>query len=250
MDTRMPLRPLCIRTMGGGSPRHHSTKPDAYGMPSRGNPWCHLSGTESGSPASRCREMAAVLLRPRLTRRRESGMPQPAGSSCSSTDIRKRCFRRFLSDGARVVTASLDRSACVWDTSSGKQILLLQGHREPVENAFFSPDGRQIVTSSNDKTARIWDAATGQQLMVFSGHTDVVERADYFADGKRIVTVSDDKTARIWDVTTGREMLVLRGHSDSIAGVGTSRDGKLVVTASTDRTARIGTPQQGGNSWC
>ncbi len=64
------------------------------------------------------------------------------------------------------MTASYDKTAIVWDATSGEKLLVLQGHTEPVILARFSPDARRIVTASVDKTAIVWDATTRQRLLV------------------------------------------------------------------------------------
>jgi WD40 repeat protein len=63
----------------------------------------------------------------------------------------------FSPDGWRIVAASEDKTARIWDASSGQEIRVLRGHEGEVTSAAFSPDGRRIVTASEDKTARIWD---------------------------------------------------------------------------------------------
>jgi WD40 repeat protein len=60
----------------------------------------------------------------------------------------------------RIVTASDDNTARVWEEARGEPIgKPLKGHKDDVESAAFSPDGRRIVTASDDNTVRIWDAA-------------------------------------------------------------------------------------------
>jgi WD40 repeat protein len=61
-------------------------------------------------------------------------------------------------DGSRIVTASEDKTARIWDAASAKEIAVLRGHDRGVTSAAFSPDGSRIVTASEDRTARIWDA--------------------------------------------------------------------------------------------
>ena len=145
----------------------------------------------------------------------------------------------FSPDGARIVTASDDRTARIWDAATGAEIAALRGHERAVAGAAFSPDGARIVTASDDRTARIWDAATGAEIAALRGHEGAVRSAAFSPDGARIVTASDDRTARIWDAATGAEIAALRGHEDGVLSAAFSPDGARIVTASDDRTARI-----------
>ena len=70
----------------------------------------------------------------------------------------------FSPDGKRIVTASNDKTARLWDAATGRQIGALVGHNDAVLCAAFSPDGKRIVTASWDKTARLWDAETGRLI--------------------------------------------------------------------------------------
>jgi serine/threonine protein kinase len=145
----------------------------------------------------------------------------------------------YSPEGTRIVTASDDKTARIWDARTGAKLAVLSGHGDVVASVAYSPDGSRIVTASFDKTARIWDARTGAKLAVLSGHAGFVYSAAYSPDGTRIVTASDDKTARIWDASTGDELAVLSGHGDIVASAAYSPDGSRIVTASRDKTAWI-----------
>ena len=67
----------------------------------------------------------------------------------------------FSSDGKTVATASDDKTARLWDASSGQSRATLT-HQSSVIAVTFSPDGKTVATASRDKTARLWDAASGQ----------------------------------------------------------------------------------------
>ncbi len=155
-----------------------------------------------------------------------------ADSSPNGTDVGS---ANYSPDGKRIVTASGDKTARIWD-SNGKPLAVLKGHQDVVGSANFSPDGKRIVTASSDKTARIWDS-NGKPLAVLEGHQDVVGSANFSPDGKRIVTASGDKTARIWDLK-GKLLAVLK-YRGSLWSVNFSPDGKRIVTTSWDKTARI-----------
>jgi WD40 repeat protein len=105
----------------------------------------------------------------------------------------------FSPDGARIVTASLDGTARVWDAETGAEIAVLRGHEDAVRGAAFSPDGARVVTASADRTARLWDAASGAEIAALRGHEDAVWSAAFSPDGTRVVTASADRTARLWD---------------------------------------------------
>lgn len=72
----------------------------------------------------------------------------------------------FSPDGRRIVTASTDHTARLWDAASGNQLAVLRGHDRPVVAAGFSPDGTSVVTASTDDTARIWRVFESTQELI------------------------------------------------------------------------------------
>jgi WD40 repeat protein len=145
----------------------------------------------------------------------------------------------FSHDGKLALTASGDKTARIYEVSSGKELQVLSGHTSPITSAVFSPDDKLVLSASSDNTARIYEVSRGKVLQVLSGHTDFVRSAVFSPDGKLALTASSDNTARIYEVSTGKELHVLSGHSKYVTSAVFSPDGKLALTASGDSTARI-----------
>ena len=146
----------------------------------------------------------------------------------------------YSPDGKLLVTASLDKTAKIWDASTGKNLLTVTGHNDGVRGAAFSPDGTRIATASDDKTVKMWEAATGKELLTLSGHTDPVWSVAFSPDGTRLATGSRDKTAKLWNATTGKELFTLSGHTGALRrAIAFSPDGKRLVTVGEDKMAKV-----------
>lgn len=101
-------------------------------------------------------------------------------------------------DGTRLVSASRDRTAHIWNVASGESEHTLSGHSDYLNSASFSPDGDFIVTTSDDKSAILWDAQDGTSVMTLRAHVMPIKGATFSPNGKYLATVSDDGTARVY----------------------------------------------------
>jgi WD40 repeat protein/tetratricopeptide (TPR) repeat protein len=178
-------------------------------------------------------QIAAERFFQELIVHREKALP-PLVASFAHQDVVYHAT--FSPDGARILTASWDRTARLWDRNSGKLITTLD-HQGAVNTAKFSPDGAQILTASADKTAKLWDAASGKLIASFT-HQDSVSDAAFSPDGARVLTASADKTARLWEASSGK-LIVSFAHQASVNAAAFSPDGTRILTASADKTARL-----------
>jgi WD40 repeat protein len=115
----------------------------------------------------------------------------------------------FSPDGARVVTASDDDTARVWEVATGRALATLSGHSGNVMAAAFSPDGARVVTASGDDTVRVWEVATGKALATLSEHIGNVRVVTFSPDGTRVFTLGSDGTVRALEVATGKLLTAL-----------------------------------------
>ncbi|MEW6716665.1 MAG: hypothetical protein AB1345_04065 [Chloroflexota bacterium] len=142
----------------------------------------------------------------------------------------------FSPDGKRVLTASQDNSARLWEVT-GAPVAVLRGHTDQVFSAVFSPDGSHIVTASADGTARLWNS-DGAFITSLEGHSAAVLWATFNPSGDLIITTSMDKTARLWQMD-GTLVTTLQGHTNLVKGAIFSPDGTKILTISFDNTARL-----------
>ncbi len=71
----------------------------------------------------------------------------------------------FSANGERIITASMDNTAIIWESTKGAMLYELKGHERSVSSAAFSRDGALFVTASEDKTIRVWNAKIGEEEM-------------------------------------------------------------------------------------
>ncbi len=154
----------------------------------------------------------------------------------------------FSHDGTRVLTASRDHTAHLWDAVSGRLIRNLNEHTGALVNASFSLDDTRIFTVSFDRSARLWNAASGDLLETYKGLVAPLPQrfvAAMAPDGTRAVLAMSDRSLRLTDLRSGRVIDTLRGHTGTLTTAAFSPDGLRLVTAFSDGSAQLWTADTG-----
>ena len=128
-----------------------------------------------------------------------------------------------------ILTGSDDGNACIWDATTGENILALH-HDKAVNAVAWSPDGEYILTGSEDSKATVWDAESGGHLHTLN-HGERILSVSWLDKGHTIRTGSADGTIRLWNAETG-DNVGTDNHTRSIAAMAWSPDGKHILTAS------------------
>jgi hypothetical protein len=142
----------------------------------------------------------------------------------------------WSSDGRRVITASEDGTAQVWDAATGEPVGKQLKHGSPVWTAQLSPDGSRVLTLSSDGLATIWDLSAGTATPLTSSVP--VKEAFLSPNGSQVLTISDDSAALLWESGSARRRFLFQ-HEQPLRHAGFSPDGRLAATASADGTARV-----------
>jgi WD40 repeat protein len=150
----------------------------------------------------------------------------------------------FSPDGSRVLTASDDTTARVWDVVSGVQVAVLgTGKGNTLNDAQFNPAGTEAVTADEGGAVTVWRlsgaSATVAEVLHAPGGAPVLS-AVFSPDGREVLTAGQDGQARIWDLASGRQRLAVAEPLDQpLADAAWSPDGSRLATASEDGTARM-----------
>jgi WD40 repeat protein len=87
---------------------------------------------------------------------------------------------KFDQSGTRIVTASEDQEARVWDGADGRLLNVLKGHAGSLTRGDFNPDRSMVLTASDDGTQ------TGSTAIVATlrFHNDEIYRAAERGQGR------------------------------------------------------------------
>ncbi len=144
----------------------------------------------------------------------------------------------FSSDGSRLVSASWDKTAIVWDLSKpNASILFILRHQSQVYSADYSPDGKYIVTSQNNGTVTVWNAADGQEVSSYtpSRQRRIVQQVGFSPDSSLVVIQFREASELLLvDALSGQVRMTLRGHDDIIRDFDFTPDGSRLVSVGDD----------------
>ncbi len=147
---------------------------------------------------------------------------------------------QFSQDGMKIVTASDDGRALLFDTTTSRIESELIGHQGAVTCVALDRNRTRVATGGEDRTVRIWNAATGEEMRVLDAHhTAPLSAIDWSEDGELLVTASLDDTLAVWRASDGALQAVMHGHLGPIRDAVFGRGGEFVFSASDDLTVRM-----------
>jgi len=172
--------------------------------------WAAIDTMLENGQASRALAKVATLLRNNpqdqnaamfaMSVLEQKRFPVPAAAPIRHPSGFELTVARLSPTGNRVVTASFDGTARLWDPRTSESTAPPLTHQGTVTWAEFSPDGQLVATCSNDKSVRLWNAATGKAVGVPFHFDEEVVRVEFSLDGRYLLC------------RTQHQVVVLDGH--------------------------------------
>ena len=106
-----------------------------------------------------------------------------------------------------------DTTARIWDATTGKELLKLEGHSGEVSAVAVATDlgGKlRVLTGSADQTAKRWEVEglmssgaaaqppTSREMLTLNGHTRALTAVAFAPDGDAVLTAVRDGIAILW----------------------------------------------------
>jgi len=148
-------------------------------------------------------------------------------------------------DGRTVLTASFDYSARLWQFDEQREIVLLDGHEGPVNDAVFLDGGGRAATVGADGKVLLWNLANGTLEAELPGHDGRAMAAAVSADGKVLLSGGWDGRVLLSDLATHERRLEIKTGAP-VTGVGFAHGGRAIVSGGTDGALHVWRSSDGG----
>ncbi|WP_396604579.1 PDZ domain-containing protein [Bradyrhizobium sp. YCK136] len=139
----------------------------------------------------------------------------------------------FSPDGRVVLTISDDGTARLWDSPTGKQLLLFRGD-EAIRDAEFSKNGNLVATAER-KAIRVWHVNDEREAwrLIFEQESPSLTSVHFSPDGMLLAGAFSNiwGDISVWDVATGRKVAGLQADTQAW-GVAFSPDGAKIAATS------------------
>ena len=128
----------------------------------------------------------------------------------------------WLSDDTTLASANLGISVLLWDSETGRQIRILEGHTSPIVGASLSCGDEFLASRSYDNTVRLWHCGTWQMVAVLKETISISDFRIYTPHGlafhpKALILAAvceeeGENVIRIWDL----DRVALLGASTAV----------------------------------
>jgi len=145
----------------------------------------------------------------------------------------------FNADGTRLASMSDDLTVRLWDTVSGREILVVDTFATQLDSITFSKDDHELVVGDKTKMLKVLSASPlrdlkSSQPMILRGHGNMVYTVNYSPSGEQLVSSGMDSPIRLWNALDGRQISSI-GEDQWSWNAEFSCDGKWIAGAGYQR---------------
>ncbi|KAF3498517.1 hypothetical protein DY000_02051872 [Brassica cretica] len=146
---------------------------------------------------------------------------------------------KFVGDTDLVLTASSDKTVCIWGSSEDGNyacILTLKDHSAEVRAVTVHATNKYFVSASLDSTWCFYDMSSGLRLAQVADDSEKVDytAAAFHPDGLILGTGTAQSIVKIWDVKSQANVAKFGGHTGEITSVSFSENGYFLAASALD----------------
>ncbi|KAL1892064.1 hypothetical protein Sste5346_007219 [Sporothrix stenoceras] len=146
---------------------------------------------------------------------------------------------RFSNNGKFLATCGSGRYVHIYDVTSAKLKMRLDGHSQGVPDIAWSPDDRTMLSCGRDGRARLWDMSTGLLIRLFEQFEEPISCCAWANDGQSIVLGSFDKDRALVQWGVGGERIHTMTKKHRTEALALSPDGLWLVAVDHEKHLHV-----------
>ncbi len=148
----------------------------------------------------------------------------------------------FNTNGTQIASASRDRTARVYDATSGNLEATYVGQNSPLYAVAFLSDGL-VASGGRDRTLHVWDSKEGKKKSDISGFGGEINAL--LATSEFLFSASADGVVKQHTISDRKLMHTLTGHGDAVFSLAYNTLSKKLVSGSYDGVVNIWNAESG-----
>ena len=149
---------------------------------------------------------------------------------------------KYNSTGNRLASASADKNAHIYDTTSGKLLAKLDtnGHTFGINDCVWMNDDKYLATASDDKSIKIWDVEMGKTVTTLHGNKSFIYCLAVHPDTQMLLSGGHDGSIRLFHAPSRSCLMSFDAHAGAVVSVDYSPEsGRDFISGSHDGLVRV-----------